>query len=892
MMKKLICILLSFLMMCSCFGVFADDKVVAEPIFNEKYIDVLNTLGVTTLTDATAYVTRIDFAEMMMRSYGAADVAAVNTDFADVKQDDAKSGYVQLASSNGFLNGFSDGYFRPYDVITYNQVVTSLVRLVGYEPYAKIKGGYPYGYITVANELDITGGVDYKSGDSPVILADLACMLHNTLTVELLEIESVGSDSMQYSGNTGKTLLTDKMNIYMLDGQLTGTYLTTLGGSSALMQNRVMVDNSEYKTVIDLVDDIGKNMIFYIRKAETGISEIVAVMVDDNLTEVVLENENIVSISGNKITYLNQNGKKATMRITEDTDCIYNGKAKLSWDMTVFNNSDAYIRILDSDGNGDCDVVFVESYVNLTVHKVNIEDKAVFFKNSLAYPKINFDEPKRYIIYDASGEVIDFTDVSAGDILSVAISTDTSVYVIRHSSEKVSGTIESIGDKKVKISGVDYTFDTSIRSELSIATSGNFALDFRGRIVALAEDSGDLKYGYLVKMAEKAEMAYSAYAKIFTQDETFNQFELAERVNVNGTQKDEDEAYALLNAILPAESDSESAKKIKRSKSMIRYGVNANGEINKVEIASDGTSMSEGERLSLFTVDEYYDEVYYRSDKTFGHRQIISTDTVIFFIPEDPTMEELYDVFAQSDLTADLRYIYASMYDVDENFVVDAMVATVADTDYMKDNSVSGVITNITQAVNDKGDVVKKFTVLTSSGYVDMEPVSDDIEVLVSCITDISTDTDLKGENGVKKSKVSLDVLRKGDVIQYILNSDKKLTYARLLLRNEHAVNCELTNDSRHTSTNRKNNVYSMRYLCYGKIDRVFDGGFSVKVPDSNGTGDIFNRIFCIADTYKIVRYNKDRQTFEQISLSDIYPEDNVFVHRITATMKLVVIYN
>lgn len=97
-------------------------------------------------------ITRAEFASSLVK---AAEKAYPNTQPASISFSDLdKSNWayetVAKAVSLGFINGFEDGTFRPYDNVTYEQAVAMIFNLLGYKPVADMYGGYPHAYVSLA----------------------------------------------------------------------------------------------------------------------------------------------------------------------------------------------------------------------------------------------------------------------------------------------------------------------------------------------------------------------------------------------------------------------------------------------------------------------------------------------------------------------------------------------------------------------------------------------------------------------------------------------------------------------------------------------------------------------------------------------------------------------
>lgn len=107
-----------------------------------------------------ASITRAETAAIICRLMGVDDEAkyAWNQTYSDVSGHWAE-GYITKATELGVFNGDGAGNFRPYDNVTYEQIIKILVCVRGHESEAQRNGGWPNGYIAVAKELGITNGV-------------------------------------------------------------------------------------------------------------------------------------------------------------------------------------------------------------------------------------------------------------------------------------------------------------------------------------------------------------------------------------------------------------------------------------------------------------------------------------------------------------------------------------------------------------------------------------------------------------------------------------------------------------------------------------------------------------------------------------------------------------
>jgi len=112
------------------------------------------------------------------------------TKFSDVKVGDWFNGYVAAATAKGFLKGYPDGTFKPNAEISYQEVLTVLVRALGYED-EKLAGNWPYNFLIQADELGLISDVDVNASAS-ASRGDVAILTSNTLDTETVTWDSDG----------------------------------------------------------------------------------------------------------------------------------------------------------------------------------------------------------------------------------------------------------------------------------------------------------------------------------------------------------------------------------------------------------------------------------------------------------------------------------------------------------------------------------------------------------------------------------------------------------------------------------------------------------------------------------------------------------------------------
>lgn len=106
-------------------------------------------------------VTRAEMATIMVRTLGLADKKGElePKSFDDVNQGHWANPYIQSAYQHKIVSGYTDGTYRPGNNITFQEVITMLVRAHGTKPTEDMK--WPENYLNAAEKIKlISGDVD------------------------------------------------------------------------------------------------------------------------------------------------------------------------------------------------------------------------------------------------------------------------------------------------------------------------------------------------------------------------------------------------------------------------------------------------------------------------------------------------------------------------------------------------------------------------------------------------------------------------------------------------------------------------------------------------------------------------------------------------------------
>ena len=180
----------------------SDVLVYESPEWN-KYLNELTKYGLfegDANGDFTPYnnITRAEMAKALCKALRISPDSYNIQMFSDVDSSHWAFGYINALATAKIVAGNDDGNFLPDREATYAEAVKMLVAAMGYAPRAESLGGYPYGYIETARELDLIKDID--------LALDLYCpryivftLMYNALDVPFMIQTGFGENAAEFA---------------------------------------------------------------------------------------------------------------------------------------------------------------------------------------------------------------------------------------------------------------------------------------------------------------------------------------------------------------------------------------------------------------------------------------------------------------------------------------------------------------------------------------------------------------------------------------------------------------------------------------------------------------------------------------------------------------------
>lgn len=733
----------------------------------EQAVNVLNELDIVGGYEDKTYrpqnnITRAEFAAMVVRLVDTSVYSIPEgVVFKDVGKKHWALEFVNAGFHIGYFSGYGDGIFAPDENISFAEVVKTVVTILGYKPLAEARGGYPTGYIMIANEKDLLQGLSLGN-DEFVTRGDVALLLYNSLNKPKLEQAVFGNDKIEYTEDARRTILTDELKVSRYEGIVTATRHTGLYGMAELQDDKILI--GETKLAVgksDITAYLGYNLVVYAKEDKKTKEETVLFyeISDENTVITVVADDIDSSTNLNYFSYYEGDEQKS-IALSNDVQFIINAKYEPFAVSDDIKPSSGVVTLINNDGNRDIDVISVKKYEHYVVSDLDTTDLVIYDKYGKAPLELAPSGKDVDYKITRNGSNAKFKNISVGAVISVLKSVDGEYMELSLVVSPVRGKVTGMIDSETFIIGEDgkeYKRSTGLpeSEKIELGYDGTFYLDIEGRIIKVeAGASTDGNYCYLMDAGITNGLGSVLQFKILNAKGEIQVLSSAEKISFNGNYEKREDVLSMLGG----------AGTIVQQP--LRYGLNSEGRLSKIEIPTK----------DFDTASRYYR----RGTKMFGYRGssmgffINSEESVLFQVPTGGGSDDAYRVIKYNDLANyDVSYSVTG-YDL-EGLTVACAVVDIPES--VSEAEISGaccVITSVTQSIDKNGDPCYKLYYMASGKNVERF---------------VSSKAVMKHYNihlGSSSSDYAKDItasdLKPGDVIHVKLDSnDNVISVARVL---------------------------------------------------------------------------------------------------------------
>lgn len=482
-------------------------------------------------TNETDLVTRAEFVgtitQFLNRDFAPGGVYS----FEDVPKDSEFSGALSYAVAMGIVS--DDTMFNPDNNVTYPQAMKMAVAFIGRGAEAEYLGGFDGGgYSAVASTMKLYAGLQDGNGEF-VTLRDFYKIMYNVGQADMLVRDSYNNLV------PGKSPFAEFFNMYEIRGILNGSDVTGLDDEAYRTPNgMIKVDKNFF--YYDNDDFMGYNVNGWARY--DAVDYPTAVLVKPYRNETVTMNLSTFdgTQEGNYIRY-EDDGKDKKLKI-DNPSRLYNGVAASTMTLADFLECElGDITFIDHDMDGKYDVISVEEYRPVVVAATSVVSMRILDKNGEKEVELGEDKGVKKHVIVKEGKEIEFSEISAGDVLKVYESAKNENVKVEVLTKTVSGkvTTHNVAQKKIKIGDTIYKYSTYFGSyyikDIKNGDEIEVAITEDGIVLGLTTGLAVRNsYGYIIKEAKYNQDTEKYTFTLACADGEIRKVEITEKTKTDG----------------------------------------------------------------------------------------------------------------------------------------------------------------------------------------------------------------------------------------------------------------------------------------------------------------------------------------------------------------------
>ncbi|MCI2105475.1 MAG: S-layer homology domain-containing protein [Intestinimonas sp.] len=693
-LKRALSLVLSAAMMVGLLAVGAsaasmEDFSDTDEITHTEAVSTLVELGVVAGKDSGAFdptgiVTRAEMAKMIcVVLNGGKDPQLSATGTVSYKDTASHwaAAYIEYCTNLSIVAGDGTGNFNPNATVTGTQAAKMLLVAMGYK--SDIEGFTGATWATAvdvrANQKGLYDEMDITTS-AGLTRDDAAQMVYNALNAVIVTYDytlvtnngQLGSLPTLKDDEDDKTMLEDKFNAVKVEGVVVGNEYAKLAGTtksdelfgSNADDGETLVRVTNYKDGQDNYGNTDKDKVetFKISSDADVLGRAVTFYVKPSTTSATSAKKgtvlgSLMLDSDNKVVYDYSSDKPNDVLDDNDLDWssefdapVYYNYAVKTGDEDVSDNSfkttsgtKGQERIfIDSDGDGDVDMVLVNNYGLAKVLKYSTKDDGSITVDATGYGSLALTDEDDVVGFDDVAKNDYVVAMIAGGKLHVAVAKTVtgSLDAYKNNSSDKATSLTVDGTKydvsaEVCSSKLDAAVDQGVSTKLD--NDSTYYLDAQGYIVAVGDSEETAGNYAFVKGADKGSGVESARVKLVLQDGTTKTYDVNDDSTLTvQTISDEDVV-----------ADSASTPNVY---TLVSYSLNSKDEVKLSPAANTVTgtvSSFTKKKTSIAYTDpaEVVDDDGNTSSTGSNPTYYASSSTVFFYVKYDGSSIDSVDVY-------------------------------------------------------------------------------------------------------------------------------------------------------------------------------------------------------------------------------------------------------
>lgn len=715
-MKRLLLLLVTGIMIFTALAFPAAAEPGQETSSLPQGYKFMQALGVdTSVVPSGEIVSRGSFIVAVMELMGLNTFdKAENFPFTDVEEDSNVGAALEYALALGFVSKAE--HYYPERPVTYNEAFKIAVSAMGYQTEAIHRGGYPTGYLYYANSLDLNKGMDLV-GNGNLSAYDFYTLLYNMAVGEVQTVYAITlkNDTFQ-TYHRRQSFVSAYWDLFQFEGTVRGNEASYLYDAQLrTREGYILIDEELY--LADMFEyPLGCEVEGYAKVLD---DDSYAIIYAERMEDVLNINTDAQTIlDGQTISYYNEAEKQRKARLDDGCAVLLNGKAFDTFTEDFLTGKKLKLTLFDNDSDGVYEVLSIYEPRYIKVHSVDVQEGYIYGSDNQG--SIEISEKTVLKITGKSGSITP-EDIVGDQCFEYYISEDGLLVEMKELTTWKNGVVngfEQSGDALYlddeRIVYTSYFKEVSL-NEIKLGDTVTILLSSAGEAV-LAERGAAKGYPYAYLYAvdiKELALSKAIRVKMFTQDDEFVIYTLAEEVILDGEKEKADAVGTFLET---------------SGEMLVRYHLDEEGYIDRLNTEySTAPYTVEGEGVERYKYSGYDSstKIYYNSSQGyFVNHFMIDNSTVKFIVCTDRSADEKQRFslatslsFIANGSTPTSKYIKA--YNVDDNGRADVLVREHSSVSGLtvSEESPFGVVQSATRAVNSEGEESIKLVLYASDKY-------------------------------------------------------------------------------------------------------------------------------------------------------------------------------
>ncbi len=679
-MRKLMGLLLILTMLAgTCIAVPAAENN-ADTLLQEAEVFLETFHLISNTTDNSAQVTRAEFAgavaNVMERANQFYDTD-IGIRISDVTEEDTNYREINFLTNIGYMEGEPDSpgvyRFRPNDPVTHLEAMKVMVDVLGYRNVAQAYGGYPIGYVDVANRAGVLKGIS-SDAEKAMTWADVKKLVFRSMNAAVADVTAVKAGLVAIEANNDNSYMRKYWNLVKVEGVVTANSLIDLYGKGEMngTRNNIRIDEETYTTAYtaQAMNYLGQRVRAYVDVSETALeNEIVCLYPVPGKNETLrIKSGDIISRNGLRSVRAEVNGKAKNIQMDEDgavfvgfdylgpVRAINPESSDVKETLKVLEKSNCEVLYVDNNQDGNYDFMWIRAYEDYLINNFIFDTFTIADRYNKSVTMERAYKDNKIILTDSGGEVVNPKDLGSNQVVSLITKADDSgeiklaFGVVR--KEGVSGVISALVQdtlEKVVIGDTEYEISEEYAAlvaennkkvkKLTAGLDSAFFLNALDQIVGIdlnLVSNGNMVYGFGTVVGRISGLGGAVQMKIVTAKGAVEIFDCASSVKINGQQCTGDQIYETLwklSQFYSAGSERPTEGFILYK--MLRYGVSGN-KINELEVEIDHAEQDRLYAEKKIRSDDSLSMTRYKAS-TVGKQVGINSNTLLLSIPYPST---------------------------------------------------------------------------------------------------------------------------------------------------------------------------------------------------------------------------------------------------------------